>query len=69
MEGEKRRKQLPVNVIRHDVFNVVYVLSLFLIDILYITTGSGFWWLWYLTMAYFILDGLWVRLTCLGRIG
>ena len=66
MQGEKKSKQLPANVIRHDVFNIVYVLSLFLIDLLFMTTGYGFWWLWYLTMAYFILDGLWVSLMRVG---
>ena len=47
-------------VIRHDVFNIVYVLALFVCDIIYMTTGHGFWVLWYSTVAYFIIDGVWV---------
>ena len=59
--GDPPRKRLPANVLRHDSFNLFYIIALFLIDTNYMITGNGFWVLWYATMAYFIFDGIWVR--------
>jgi hypothetical protein len=58
--SEKTRKRLPANVIRHDVFNIIYVAALAIIDIHYIITRHGFWVLWYATFIYFVADGVWV---------
>jgi hypothetical protein len=66
MEGSTSKtpikKALPANVVLHDRFNLLYVLILFLVDVSYMFSGRGFWFLWYATMSYFLIDCAWVVL-------
>jgi hypothetical protein len=64
-------KQLPAQVVRHDVFNLVVIFMIILLTFAHLITSNMtvFWVLWWFCEFYFILDTVWVRASLHGRFG